>query len=81
MVPREVSGWLPGYKCQARENILYALNAKGYHVNYSEVMVFTKWKYRPFRFMWQIRCQAKDISINIQDHEAFDPQVPVCKTL
>ena len=31
--------------------------------------------------MWQIRCQAKDISIDIQDHEAFDPQIHVCKTV
>ena len=76
----EVSGWLPGYKCSARENILAALNKKGYHINDSDVVIFTKWKYRPFRFIWQTRCLDKDVIFDIQDNEPFEPQIPNSKT-
>ena len=55
------------------------LNAKGYHVNDSDLIVYTKWKYRPFHFLWQVRCVFKDISFNIHDNEPFDPQIPLCK--
>ena len=79
--PREVSGWLPGYKHRARENILYTLNAKEYHMNDADIVVFMKWKYCPFHFVWQIRCQAKDISINIHNHKAFHTQITPCKTV
>ena len=80
MEPREVSGWLPGYKRVARENILAALNKNGYRVNDKDVIIFTKWKYRPFHFVWQVRCQDKDINFDIHDNEAFDPQIPPCKS-
>ena len=78
MEPREVSNWLPGYKRVARDNILVALNNKGYRVNDKEVMIFTKWKYRPFHFVWQVRCVDKDINFDIHDNEAFDTQIPKC---
>ena len=80
MEPHDVSGWLPGYKRTARESILAALNNKGYRVNDMDVIIFTKWKYRPFQFIWQTRCADKDVNFDIQDNENFEPQIQACKT-
>ena len=73
--PREVQSWLPHYKKTARANILSCLQEKGYNVADSDISIVCKWRYNPFHFVWNIRCDVYGLNINISDELAFTDMI------
>ena len=73
--PREVQSWLPQHKKQARNNIVCCLQEKGYKVTDSDISVMLKWKYNPFHFIWNVRCEIYSLNIDILDEKPFLDQI------
>ena len=75
MEPRKVQDWLPHHKKKARNHILSCLLEKGYKVTDSDMSVMLKQRYKPFCFVWSVRCEVYGLNIEIADEKGFLDQI------